>query len=98
MPLRGHKLSVAQLALVVAPSFVLFGYNQAGVGGLLSVSSCVPLQIQTTLITELCSYPIGPRPSLRLTPPTQQVPKNLTMQLFKELSSQPSCWAPWLDL
>ncbi|KAH6692860.1 general substrate transporter [Leptodontidium sp. 2 PMI_412] len=37
MPLRGHKLSVAQLALVVAPSFVLFGYNQAGVGGLLSL-------------------------------------------------------------
>ena len=37
MPLRGHKLSVAQIGLVVAPSFVLFGYNQAGVGGLLSV-------------------------------------------------------------
>jgi hypothetical protein len=36
--LRGHKLSVAQIALIVAPSFVLFGYNQAGVGGLLSVS------------------------------------------------------------
>jgi hypothetical protein len=37
-PLCGHKLSVAQIALVVAPSFILFGYNQAGVGGLLSVS------------------------------------------------------------
>ncbi|KAG4410724.1 hypothetical protein IFR04_016141 [Cadophora malorum] len=37
MPLRGHKLSVAQIGLVVAPSFVLFGYNQAGVGGLLSL-------------------------------------------------------------
>lgn len=36
--LRGHKLSVAQIALIVAPSFILFGYNQAGVGGLLSVS------------------------------------------------------------
>ncbi|KAL2061202.1 hypothetical protein VTL71DRAFT_7475 [Oculimacula yallundae] len=37
MTLRGKKLSVAQLALVVAPSFILFGYNQAGVGGLLSL-------------------------------------------------------------
>ncbi|EPE33813.1 MFS general substrate transporter [Glarea lozoyensis ATCC 20868] len=35
--LRGSKLSVAQIALVVAPAFVLFGYNQAGVGGLLSL-------------------------------------------------------------
>ncbi|RDW60230.1 hypothetical protein BP5796_11836 [Coleophoma crateriformis] len=35
--LRGHQLSVAQLALIVAPSFILFGYNQAGVGGLLSL-------------------------------------------------------------
>ena len=35
--LRGHKLSVAQIALIVAPSFILFGYNQAGVGGLLSL-------------------------------------------------------------
>ncbi|PBP18178.1 MFS general substrate transporter [Diplocarpon rosae] len=37
MPLRGHSLAVAQLALIVAPSFILFGYNQAGVGGLLSL-------------------------------------------------------------
>ncbi|KFZ23958.1 hypothetical protein V502_01565 [Pseudogymnoascus sp. VKM F-4520 (FW-2644)] len=36
-PFRGHKLSVAQIALIVAPSFILFGYNQAGVGGLLSL-------------------------------------------------------------
>jgi MFS family permease len=35
--LRGHKLSVAQIGLIVAPSFILFGYNQAGVGGLLSL-------------------------------------------------------------
>ncbi|KAF8858610.1 general substrate transporter [Acephala macrosclerotiorum] len=34
---RGHRLSVAQIALIVAPSFILFGYNQAGVGGLLSL-------------------------------------------------------------
>lgn len=37
--LRGHNLSLAQLILIVAPSFILFGYNQAGVGGLLSVLS-----------------------------------------------------------
>ncbi|CZT04534.1 related to sugar transporter [Rhynchosporium agropyri] len=41
MTLRGSKLSVAQLALVVAPSFILFGYNQAGVGGLLSLPDWV---------------------------------------------------------
>ncbi|TVY68798.1 Sugar transporter STL1 [Lachnellula suecica] len=35
--LRGHRLALAQLALIVAPSFILFGYNQAGVGGLLSL-------------------------------------------------------------
>ncbi|RKF65721.1 Sugar transporter STL1 [Golovinomyces cichoracearum] len=35
--LRGNSLSVAQIALVVAPSFILFGYNQAGVGGLLTL-------------------------------------------------------------
>lgn len=34
---RGPRLAVAQLALIVAPSFILFGYNQAGVGGLLSL-------------------------------------------------------------
>lgn len=34
--LTGHALSILQIALIVAPSFVLFGYNQAGIGGLLS--------------------------------------------------------------
>lgn len=38
MGFRGHALSLAQLGFVVAPSFILFGYNQAGIGGLLSVS------------------------------------------------------------
>ncbi|RDW57360.1 hypothetical protein BP5796_12810 [Coleophoma crateriformis] len=36
--LTGHNLSLAQLILIVAPSFILFGYNQAGVGGLLSLT------------------------------------------------------------
>ncbi|RAH53133.1 general substrate transporter [Aspergillus piperis CBS 112811] len=37
MALHGHALSLAQLILVVCPAFFLFGYNQAGVGGLVSV-------------------------------------------------------------
>ena len=39
MALRGHSLSLAQLFLVVCPAFILFGYNQAGVGGLLSIEN-----------------------------------------------------------
>jgi MFS family permease len=34
--LTGKALSVAQIAFVVAPSFILFGYNQSGLGPLLS--------------------------------------------------------------
>jgi sugar porter (SP) family MFS transporter len=37
MVLTGKKLETAQLLLVVMPAFVLFGYNQSGVGGLLSL-------------------------------------------------------------
>lgn len=37
MELTGKKLQIAQLLLVVLPAFVLFGYNQSGVGGLLSL-------------------------------------------------------------
>ncbi|KAH6880049.1 general substrate transporter [Thelonectria olida] len=32
----GKALSVLQLALIVGPAFVVFGYNQAGIGGLLT--------------------------------------------------------------
>ncbi|KAF3002205.1 hypothetical protein E8E14_000358 [Neopestalotiopsis sp. 37M] len=38
---RGHALRVAQIALVVAPGFTLFGYNQAGVGPLATLPSFV---------------------------------------------------------
>ncbi|KAM0324444.1 hypothetical protein ACHAQA_008226 [Verticillium albo-atrum] len=34
--LTGHALSVLQIALIVCPAFILFGYNQAGLGGLLT--------------------------------------------------------------
>lgn len=53
MGLRGHALSLAQLFLIVAPSFILFGYNQAGVGGLLSLSDWTKTfpQIDTTHTT-----------------------------------------------
>ncbi|CAO2653536.1 Nn.00g029470.m01.CDS01 [Neocucurbitaria sp. VM-36] len=37
MKLTGKTLQTAQLLLVVLPAFVLFGYNQSGVGGLLSL-------------------------------------------------------------
>jgi hypothetical protein len=37
MHLSGRALQHAQTALVVLPSFVLFGYNLSGVGGLLSI-------------------------------------------------------------
>ncbi|KAF2127516.1 general substrate transporter [Dothidotthia symphoricarpi CBS 119687] len=38
MGFTGKSLQTAQLLLVVLPAFVLFGYNQSGVGGLLSLS------------------------------------------------------------
>lgn len=41
MELRGAKLELAQMLMVVLPSFILFGYNQSGVGGLLSIESWV---------------------------------------------------------
>ncbi|KAL1616273.1 hypothetical protein SLS56_011486 [Neofusicoccum ribis] len=34
--LIGHPLERLKVALIVAPSFILFGYNQAGLGGLLT--------------------------------------------------------------
>lgn len=37
MGFTGRQLQLAQLMLVVMPAFVLFGYNQSGVGGLLSL-------------------------------------------------------------
>lgn len=39
--LQGSRLELAQTLLVVLPSFILFGYNQSGLGGLLSVESWV---------------------------------------------------------
>ncbi|KXJ96494.1 general substrate transporter [Microdochium bolleyi] len=39
--LTGKALSILQLTLIVAPSFILFGYNQAGIGGLLTLKDWV---------------------------------------------------------
>ncbi|CCU76528.1 MFS sugar transporter [Blumeria hordei DH14] len=36
---RGVQLSLAQIVLVVAPGFILYGYNQSSIGGLLSLPS-----------------------------------------------------------
>lgn len=41
LPLSGTQLQVALVALIVAPSFILFGYNQAVLGSLLSLRSWV---------------------------------------------------------
>ncbi|KAL3466994.1 putative sugar transporter [Aspergillus heterothallicus] len=35
--LRGQSLILAQLALIVCPSYILFGYNQSNLGGLVSL-------------------------------------------------------------
>lgn len=37
----GKQLELMQTLLVAMPSFVLFGYNQSGIGGLLSINSWV---------------------------------------------------------
>ncbi|KFA72819.1 hypothetical protein S40288_09506 [Stachybotrys chartarum IBT 40288] len=37
----GHALSVVQITLIVCPAFVLFGYNQAGLGALLTLDDWV---------------------------------------------------------
>ncbi|KAK2001546.1 general substrate transporter [Colletotrichum falcatum] len=39
--LTGNALSVLQIALVVCPAFILFGYNQAGLGGLITTEDWV---------------------------------------------------------
>ncbi|KAH8776587.1 general substrate transporter [Diaporthe sp. PMI_573] len=37
MGAMGHSLTVLQTALIVMPSFICFGYNQAGLGGLITM-------------------------------------------------------------
>ncbi|KAF2138701.1 uncharacterized protein K452DRAFT_255471 [Aplosporella prunicola CBS 121167] len=39
--LSGHALSVLQIIFVVCPAFILFGYNQSGLGGLLTLEDWV---------------------------------------------------------
>lgn len=41
MTLQGRALRMAQVALIVAPAFILFGYNQAGLGPLATLQSWV---------------------------------------------------------
>lgn len=38
---KGHNLTVLQTALIVLPAYVCFGYNQAGLGGLLTEENWV---------------------------------------------------------
>lgn len=37
----GKQLELMQTCLVALPSFILFGYNQSGLGGLLSINNWV---------------------------------------------------------
>lgn len=39
--LRGTQLRVAMVLLVVAPSFILFGYNNGSTGGIATLESFV---------------------------------------------------------
>lgn len=41
LPRGGKRLELIQTLLIALPSFVLFGYNQSGLGGLLSIESWV---------------------------------------------------------
>lgn len=52
--LQGRTLQIAQLALIVAPAFILFGYNQAGLGPLATLQSWVKIfpQIDTINVSE----------------------------------------------
>ncbi|KAI2615072.1 general substrate transporter [Hypoxylon sp. NC1633] len=62
--LQGHALSRFQTALIVAPSFILFGYNQAGIGGLITEDDWVKTfpQIDTVNATPAEK---GPRSTLQ---------------------------------
>lgn len=52
--LQGRALQIAQLALIVAPAFIHFGYNQAGLGPLATLQSWVKIfpQIDTINVSE----------------------------------------------
>lgn len=39
--LRGHRLNVATILLIVLPAYMCFGYNLAVVGGLLTMPSFI---------------------------------------------------------
>lgn len=41
MGAMGHQLTVLQTALIVMPSFIAFGYNQAGLGGIITLDDFV---------------------------------------------------------
>ncbi|KAH8430645.1 uncharacterized protein LDX57_008308 [Aspergillus melleus] len=58
MLLEGRRLMLAQTILVTFPSFILFGYNQVGVGGLLAFESWTRTfpEIDTTHADDGTSY------------------------------------------
>lgn len=50
LSLRGERLAAARIVLVVLPAFLLFGYNQSSLGGVLAFASFTKTfpQIDTT--------------------------------------------------
>ena len=53
MGLRGSRLKAAMLCLVVAPSFLLFGYNNGSTGGILTLDSFVTVS-NVHLVSRQC--------------------------------------------
>jgi hypothetical protein len=51
--LRGTRLRAAMLLLVVAPSFILFGYNNGSTGGI----STLPSFVGVSQVCPLCPFP-----------------------------------------
>lgn len=95
--LQGSRLELAQTLLVVLPSFILFGYNQSGLGGLLSVESWVETfpEIDTVHTT-------GQQESRNSTVQVRNTRlfiafMSLLIALFRESSSQHAHSALYLD-
>jgi hypothetical protein len=52
--LRGSRLKVAMVLLIVAPSFLLFGYNNGSTGGIATLESFVKVGAFSSLRDNVC--------------------------------------------
>lgn len=48
--LRGQRMTLARIVMIVLPAFLLFGYNQSQIGGVLGFTSFIKVfpQLNTT--------------------------------------------------